>query len=115
MLIKRLLFVSAARPLFLFNICSISDIDSALFFFIFPVALRVKMQMKDLRLLSTINIFQLSRLSNINISCLDLRRLISMFSQSFLQGCGSGINIPDPNFFHPGSEFFASRIRIKEF
>jgi hypothetical protein len=23
--------------------------------------------------------------------------------------------IPDPNFFHPGSEFFLSRIRIKQF
>jgi hypothetical protein len=23
--------------------------------------------------------------------------------------------IPDPNFFHPGSKFFPSRIRVKEF
>ncbi len=28
-------------------------------------------------------------------------------------GCLSGV--PDPTFFHPGSEFFPSRIRIKEF
>ncbi len=29
------------------------------------------------------------------------------------QWCGSGMCIPDPNFFfHPGSEFFPSRIRI---
>jgi hypothetical protein len=36
-----------------------------------------------------------------------------------IQCCGSGMFIPDPNF-HPvvpdlGSEFFSSRIRIKEF
>jgi hypothetical protein len=29
--------------------------------------------------------------------------------------CGSLMFIPGPNFFHPGSEFFPSRIRIKEF
>jgi hypothetical protein len=29
--------------------------------------------------------------------------------------CGSGMFIPDPNFFHPGSELFPSRIRIKYF
>jgi hypothetical protein len=28
---------------------------------------------------------------------------------------GSGMFIPDPNFFHPGSELSPSRIRIKEF
>jgi hypothetical protein len=28
---------------------------------------------------------------------------------------GSGMFIPDLNFFYPGSEFFPSRIRIKEF
>jgi hypothetical protein len=28
------------------------------------------------------------------------------------QCCGSGVFIPDPNFFHPGSEFFPPRIRI---
>ncbi len=27
----------------------------------------------------------------------------------------SSVADPDPNFFHPGSEFFPSRIRIKEF
>ncbi len=31
------------------------------------------------------------------------------------QCCGSGMFIPDPTFFHPGSELFPSRIRIKEF
>jgi hypothetical protein len=31
-----------------------------------------------------------------------------------LQCCGSGMFIPDPNFFHPGSEFYPSRIHIKE-
>jgi hypothetical protein len=34
---------------------------------------------------------------------------------TFLQCCGSGMFIPNPNFFHPGSEFFPSRIRVKEF
>ncbi len=29
--------------------------------------------------------------------------------------CFSGSWIPDPTFFHPGAEFFPSRIRIKEF
>ncbi len=29
--------------------------------------------------------------------------------------CGSGINIPDPNCFHPWSEFFPSRVHIKGF
>ncbi len=33
----------------------------------------------------------------------------------FFQCCGSGMFIPDPNYFHPGSDFFPSRIRIKEF
>jgi hypothetical protein len=31
------------------------------------------------------------------------------------QCCGSGMFIPDPTFFHPGSELSPSRIRIKEF
>jgi hypothetical protein len=31
------------------------------------------------------------------------------------QWCGSGMFIPDPTLFHPGSEFFPSRIRIEEF
>jgi hypothetical protein len=33
----------------------------------------------------------------------------------FNQCCGLGMFIPDSNFLHPGSEFFPSRIRIKEF
>jgi hypothetical protein len=32
-----------------------------------------------------------------------------------IQCCGSGMFIPDPIFFHPGSELSLSRIRIKEF
>ncbi len=31
------------------------------------------------------------------------------------QWCRSEMFIPDPNFFHPGSDFFPSRIRIREF
>ncbi len=31
------------------------------------------------------------------------------------QCCGSGMFILDPNFFHPGSRIFPSRIRVKEF
>ncbi len=31
------------------------------------------------------------------------------------QCCGSGMFIPDPTFFYPGSELSPSRIRIKEF
>ncbi len=34
---------------------------------------------------------------------------------SSCQCCGSGMFIPDPTFFHPGSKFCPSRIRIKEF
>jgi hypothetical protein len=30
------------------------------------------------------------------------------------QCCGSGMFILDPNFFHPGSKYFPSRIRKKE-
>ncbi len=30
----------------------------------------------------------------------------------YFRCCGSGMIIPDPNFFNPGSEFFPSRIRI---
>jgi hypothetical protein len=44
------------------------------------------------------------------------------FFLMFAQSCGSGMFIPNPNFFHHGSEFFpsriwifSSRIRIKEF
>jgi hypothetical protein len=38
-------------------------------------------------------------------------------TRTFCQCCGSRmfIRIPDPTYFHPGSEFFPSRIRIKEF
>jgi hypothetical protein len=32
----------------------------------------------------------------------------------YTQCCGSGMFIPDPTFFHLGSGFFSSRIRIKE-
>ncbi len=31
------------------------------------------------------------------------------------QFCGAGMFFPDPNFFYSRSEFFSSRIRIKEF
>ncbi len=39
------------------------------------------------------------------------------FLYRYTQCCVSGIlsRIPDPTFFHPGSEFLPSRIRIKEF
>jgi hypothetical protein len=42
------------------------------------------------------------------------------FRSLLVRCCGSGMfyhgsRIQDPNFFYPGSEFFPSRIRIKEF
>ncbi len=36
-------------------------------------------------------------------------------SNSSVQCCGSGMFIPDPNFLHPGSEFFPSRIPVWKF
>ncbi len=41
--------------------------------------------------------------------------LFSFWIDFYRQCCGSGIFILDPAFFHPGSELFPSRIRIKEF
>jgi hypothetical protein len=40
---------------------------------------------------------------------------LGIFMVRSFQRCGSGMFIPDPYFFHPGSEFFPSRIHIKEF
>jgi hypothetical protein len=37
------------------------------------------------------------------------------FRSILVQFCGSGMFIPDLGFFYPGSKFFPSRIRIKEF
>jgi hypothetical protein len=44
-------------------------------------------------------------------------KIVNLFAYMFNQCCGSGMffTIPDSTFFHPGSEFSQSRIRIKEF
>ncbi len=39
----------------------------------------------------------------------------SLLTHTIYQCCGSLMFIPDPTFFHPGSELSPSRIRIKEF
>jgi hypothetical protein len=46
-----------------------------------------------------------------------IAQVIQVMALLFMQCCVSGMFIPDPNFSvsNPGSEFFSSRIHIKEF
>ncbi len=58
--------------------------------------------------------FELLRMGSGYISPFNISRKIGKIFNSVADpGCLS--RSPDPNSFHPGSEFFQSRIRIKEF
>ncbi len=58
--------------------------------------------------------FKLASLSKILHFKLASLSKILHFKLAFYQCCGSGMFIPDPgsDFFHPGSDFFSSRIRL---